>query len=215
MFLHGAGGNHTVWFPLTRLPWPLDLFLVDLPGHGRLRDRAPLETPEEAVAWLVSVLEALPEPRVLVGHSLGGALALGASRFLPVSGVVPVASALRFPGRTTPGSPEIACRRLFHDPAFRKRCEEHFSRFLDPRTVEKDLRLASRLDLRPVAPSLQIPVLFVWARHDVLLPYSLALEARTLLPRARLEEIAGGHMVILEHPREVALALRSFLEEVL
>lgn len=215
VFLHGAGGNHSVWFPLSRMDWPLDVVPLDLPGHGRLRDHSPLLSPEEAFSWLEGVLRDLPEPRVVVGHSLGGALALGAALHIRLAGVAAVASALRFPERTSPGPPNIACRRLFHRPDFRRRCEEHFARFLDPRMVEADLRLASQLDLRPVAPRVTPPVLLLWARHDALLPYSLALEARNLLPDARLEEIPGGHMVVLEHPDRVADAIRAFLEEVL
>ncbi len=216
IFLHGAGGNHTIWFPLTRRPWPLDLVLVDLPGHGNLRGQTPPENPEEALGWLEETLAGFPPPRVVVGHSLGGALGLAlANREAGVDAVAMVASALRFPGRTAPGPPEIACRRLFHRPELRKKCEEHFARFLDPGTVVADLRLASALDLREVAPALQVPVLYLWARHDALLPYSLALEARTLLPRVQYEEISGGHMVVLENPEGVAQALETFLENVL
>ncbi len=213
VLLHGAGGNHTIWFPLTRQAWPLDLVLVDLPGHGRLKTQAPLERPEDVLRWLEGTLRELPPPRVVVGHSLGGALGLAlAARKGMVDAVGMVASALRFPGRETPGPPEVACRRLFHRPEFRKKCEEHFDRFLDPKTVEADLRLAAALDLRDEAPNIRLPVLFLWARNDALLPYSLALEARALLPHVRYTEIPGGHMVVLENPGGVAEALQAFLE---
>ena len=216
ILLHGAGGNHTIWFPLTRRSWPLDLVLVDFPGHGNLRGQTPPARPEEALRWLEQTLGDLPPPRVVVGHSLGGALGLAfASRKINVEAVAMVASALRFPGRTAPGPPDIACRRLFHRPEFRKKCEEHFARFLDPGTVVTDLRLASAVDLRKEAPGIQVPVLYLWARHDALLPYSLALEARTLLPRVQYEEIPGGHMVVLENPEEVTETLQAFLETIL
>ncbi len=216
ILLHGAGGNHTIWFPITRRAWPLDLVLVDLPGHGRARHKPPVTDVNALMDGLARKVAHCPPPRVVVGHSLGGALALALTDRVELAGVGMVASALRFPSRPSPASPHVACRRLFHDPRLRARCQTHFSRFLDPRVTRKDLELASQLDLRPLAPRIQHPLLFLWARHDSLLPFSLALEARSLFPARWLDsqEIPGGHMVILENPQDVARVMEAFLRRI-
>ena len=73
VFIHGSGGTGQVWKSQTeRFP---DSVAVTLPGHP---DGAPCESIEEATRWLRSELgsDVGSEPLVLVGHSLGGAIAL-------------------------------------------------------------------------------------------------------------------------------------------
>ncbi len=77
-FVHGAGGDRTVWALQTR--WFAHhghaVLAVDLPGHGR-SDGPPLPTVEEIADWLAAVLDAAgAATAALVGHSLGAAAAL-------------------------------------------------------------------------------------------------------------------------------------------
>lgn len=217
VLIHGAGGNHSIWFPITQHPWPSDLVLLDLPGHGKARQIPPATSLSSLAGTLAEVVQTWERPRIVVGHSLGGTLALALTDQVELDGIGMIASAVRFPPREKPGSPEIACRRLFHSEAFRSRCIQYFSRFLDPDTVLQDLKLAASIDLSSLARRVQIPVLFLWARHDGLLPYSLALEARSLFPNRYLvyREISGGHMVVIENPQGVSDELKDFLHHVM
>jgi pimeloyl-ACP methyl ester carboxylesterase len=80
--LHGIGHDRHAWDPVTGLLTPhRDLVLVDLPGHGA----SPLRDGVLGVAELTASVEHLLselglERPVVVGNSLGGAIALELAR---------------------------------------------------------------------------------------------------------------------------------------
>jgi pimeloyl-ACP methyl ester carboxylesterase len=78
VFLHGAGGDRTVWMSLAR--WAAhhgwSVLAPDLPGHARSKG-APLQSVAAMSAWVERLLSAAGvEQAALVGHSMGGAIAL-------------------------------------------------------------------------------------------------------------------------------------------
>lgn len=76
VLLHGAAGAWTTWSPLLAAIDAPDVVLVDLPGWGD----SPLPSPPTVEALSAAVAEALEASGVaewrLVGHSLGGFVAL-------------------------------------------------------------------------------------------------------------------------------------------
>ncbi|MDB5750936.1 MAG: alpha/beta hydrolase [Ramlibacter sp.] len=82
VLLHGLGGNmrNFDYLPLRELAREHRLILVDRPGsgHSPRRDdtRAGIDAQARLVAGFIRAL-GLPQPPLLVGHSLGGAIALG------------------------------------------------------------------------------------------------------------------------------------------
>lgn len=82
--LHGAGMDHTVWrFQIRRLAgrrWRV--LAPDLPGHGTSRDE-PRSSVEEWGEWLVEFLTERQAAGPVVGHSLGGLIALRAAACCP------------------------------------------------------------------------------------------------------------------------------------
>ncbi|HEX8206397.1 MAG TPA: alpha/beta fold hydrolase [Solirubrobacteraceae bacterium] len=62
-------------------------------------------------------------------------------------------------------------------------------------------------------PRLEVPSLFVWGRHDQLVPLRFADHVREALPKARHLELNCGHVPQLERPQVVHDALRRFLAE--
>ncbi len=84
VFVHGAGGDHTVWVLPSRYfaRHRRNVLAVDLPGHGR-SDGEALDSVEAMADWLVKVLDAAAiESAAIVGHSLGSLVALEtASRY--------------------------------------------------------------------------------------------------------------------------------------
>ena len=81
VFLHGAGMDHTVWqLPARSFAWHGHAVLApDLPGHGRSEGPA-LGSVAAMAAWAGRLLDAAGvREAALVGHSMGGAIALEAA----------------------------------------------------------------------------------------------------------------------------------------
>jgi pimeloyl-ACP methyl ester carboxylesterase len=60
---------------------------------------------------------------------------------------------------------------------------------------------------------LEAPALFIWGRHDGLVPLAFARHVRETLPAARHLELDCGHVPQIERPREIHAAIDAFLEE--
>lgn len=81
IFLHGAGQDHTNWqLPARYFAWHgFNALAPDLPGHGR-SEGPPLTEIGAMARWVVQFMDALGiEKAALVGHSMGGAIALEAA----------------------------------------------------------------------------------------------------------------------------------------
>jgi pimeloyl-ACP methyl ester carboxylesterase len=61
--------------------------------------------------------------------------------------------------------------------------------------------------------SLQCDSLFVWGRHDVLVPIGFMKHVERALPKAKHVELSCGHVPQVERPRETHAAIRKFLAE--
>ena len=85
VFLHGAGGDHTIWALQTR--WfayhGRSVLALDLPGHGR-SDGPALGSIAEAAQWLPRLLDAAGlEQAALIGHSMGALMSLATAAAAP------------------------------------------------------------------------------------------------------------------------------------
>ena len=61
--------------------------------------------------------------------------------------------------------------------------------------------------------SLQCDSLFVWGRHDKLVPIGFMKHVERALPRARHVELSCGHVPQVERPQETHAAIRKFLTD--
>jgi pimeloyl-ACP methyl ester carboxylesterase len=59
--------------------------------------------------------------------------------------------------------------------------------------------------------SLESDSLFVWGRHDKLVPIAFMKHVERALPRARHVELSCGHVPQVERPQETHAAIRKFL----
>ncbi|TQM96831.1 pimeloyl-ACP methyl ester carboxylesterase [Ornithinimicrobium humiphilum] len=87
VLVHGLTDAGTAWPDLVQ-HWGdrWDVHAVDLRGHGespRFTDAELADAPAVMLADLVAVIDDLPEPAALVGHSLGGLLSLRATLARP------------------------------------------------------------------------------------------------------------------------------------
>jgi pimeloyl-ACP methyl ester carboxylesterase len=61
--------------------------------------------------------------------------------------------------------------------------------------------------------ALESDSLFVWGRHDVLVPIAFMKHVERALPRAKHVELNCGHVPQVERPRETHAAIRKFLTQ--
>jgi len=223
VFIHGSGGTGRVWkYQTEHFPGSL---AVTLPGHP---DGVLCESIEDATRWLRSELGdgAGSEALVLVGHSLGGAIALQYALDHPdeVAGIVLVGSGARL--RVHPAT-LAALEKVVDQPAsFGKMFEDTFQKVspefaaeLQERSVAvgpapflADLRACDRFDVVERLGEIGTPTLAIAGTADVMTPpkYSTFLEER--MPRASARIIDGGtHFVFAEHPGQVNQAIADFV----
>ncbi len=96
---HGLGANAVVMRSLGQYLGEMGfrVYLLDLPGHGNNTDHFSFQRSEECAARLISQLERDGEIRldntVLVGHSMGGALAIRMADYFPTAATVAISPA--------------------------------------------------------------------------------------------------------------------------
>jgi pimeloyl-ACP methyl ester carboxylesterase len=246
VLLHGRGHAAPVWFSfLTALARGHRVLAVDLPGFGQssASDVEP-RSAEDGVRFFTDPVEdwlaaLAPGPVALVGHSLGGLVALE----LTLRGRVPVERLVLVDAMGL--GPEMArASRLFFRAG-----PERLARNLGPWAMDRMLPppptpLGQKLGAlgyellavpggRPEAAhafdtlvpltgpvfhrrerlgEVKVPVLLVWGEREDTLPLSLAEEAAKRLPGARLLRVDAGHSPHVERPERVLPDVKAFLD---
>jgi pimeloyl-ACP methyl ester carboxylesterase len=230
------GGNAAGFLPILRalILESKRVVLLELPGHGRARlgrDQAPASMVDCGLV-LHAVLEELGEPAVLIGSSLGGALALAIAAEDPplVAGVVglnPAGAPLEGEARQTVvhafrgGSVRAALEmnhRLFARPPrtawwVARGLAEHWSSAAVQQFVAE-----LQSDVKGIPPealrSIRAPLLILWGEADGLLPATFPEYFARHLPQGAVERLAGvGHLPMQERSGVVARRLARFLRE--
>ncbi len=228
ILLHGAGGDHLSWlYPLRRLQG-YRVIALDLPGHGNSEGLA-LQSVDQYADQLIEFMNSVGIYRAfLVGHSLGGAIALCMALRFPerVAAAGMIASSARFPN-----SEYIL--RLLEDPSQTTQAlaflENHLFapttrqdliskvmkglQQVKPEVLKGDWRAASDFDLRDELNHIFQPIWIANGEADRLTPPMSAYYLQKHLHHGMLQIIpAAGHMVILEHPGLLAKSLKTFLD---
>lgn len=179
-------------------------------------DHASALSLEESAALLARWLETFGEPVHLVGHSMGGQLAVRIAAERPdlVRSLVLV-SAAGMPFRLDP-RPHV---RTLPKPPYGG---VSIARVLVPdflRAGPTSVALASarvlRDDVRALLRRLRLPVLLVWGENDPLVPLIYGEAMLREIEGARLEVIAhAAHVPMWDTPDEFNRVLLQFLDEV-
>lgn len=214
-----AGGGPLAFQRLAQhLPASFSVWAIDPPGHVRTQG-APLATVAQMAALYLRELAALLEGAVLLGHSLGGyvALALAAAfeaRSRPCPALLVGAALpphLRDPARplTHMTDEQLFCwvRDLGGLPA----------EGLDQRELFDLYRHAIRADctafeaFEPPPALVATPLCALAGASDPIAPSPSMGEWRRYAAAVETGELTGGHLFVVDNPRAVAVRLISML----
>lgn len=227
LLIHGAGSSHLSWpAELRRLPG-FHTVALDLPGHGRSRG-VGFHHLKMYSQSLLEFLAAAGWYRVfLIGHSMGGAIAMQFSLDYPdhVAGLGLINSAASF---TIPAGIIESFRSVKTAEIGRQEIQQLIAplagekrwylsaadRVWDARTSlwYADLRACANFDIRARVHQIFTPTLVLAGSEDPLVPYSSAAFLAGEIPNARLiTHYQNGHMLMLEQPAEVGEQIQQFL----
>ncbi len=227
VFVHGAGGTHQHWLYQVRDLLPSPTYALDLPGHGR--SEGPGRDNVQAYAdWLVAFLDAAGLDRVvLVGHSMGGAIAQDMALRYPdrVAGLGLVATGARL--RVAPAilggilQNTEAAVRLICDFAFGPEAPREMVRLgrrqmgeIPAEVLYGDFVACDLFDVMDRLGEIAVPTFVLCGTQDQLTPTKYSVYLRDHIAGAMLHLIEGaGHMVMVEQPQAVTRVLMAFLGE--
>jgi pimeloyl-ACP methyl ester carboxylesterase len=224
--IHGAGGSHQHWLHQVRGLPSSRAIALDLPGHGRSEG----DGRDSIVAygdWLVTFLDAAGlEEAVLVGHSMGGAIALDvALRYPPrVAGLGLVATGARL--RVAPvilegfrqqpdATVDLISRWAFGPdvPEATLRMGRSQMAQTPAEVFYNDFAACDAFDAMDHLAKIEAPALVMCGTADKMAPVKYATFLRNQIAGASLHLVEGaGHMVMVERPEEVTAALSGFVE---
>jgi pimeloyl-ACP methyl ester carboxylesterase len=228
ILIHGAGGSHLHWpAALRRIPGAT-VYAVDLPGHGRSGGPGR-ERIEDYATDIIRFMDTVGVPRgVLVGHSMGGAIAQMTALMAPerVAGLVLVGTGARL--RVAPalldgilqdarGTLDLIAEWAWGpeaDPTLVARGRQMMAR-VHPQVVWGDFAACDRFDVRERIGEITVPTLVITGSEDRMTPPKFGQWLAERIPGARFVLVEGaGHMVMLEKPDQVASAVREWLKAV-
>lgn len=235
VFLHGAGMDHSNWqLPARWFAWHGHRVLApDLPGHGR-SEGAPLRSVADLAAWTGRLLDAAHvESAALIGHSMGGAIALEAAAalgprvtrlgLLGTAASVPVNKDLLTAAQETPARAYAMMTAWAH--AHDAKLGGHpvpglwmtggtlalFARNR-PGVLHADLAACNDWQSGPAAArKVRCPTLVVVSANDIMTPTKKGQELAQLIAGSRIVTLAAcGHMMTAEAPDALLDALIGF-----
>ena len=232
LLLHGFGGDLNNWlFNHEPLAQAHTVYALDLPAHGESTKALRAGDLDDLVATVAAFARDLQLPALhLVGHSLGGAVALGFAKAYPehVASLTLIASAglgAEIDGAYIDGfvnansrsalkaqlpklfaREDLVTRQLVDDLLKYKRLEgveTNLHRLADAVFPNGRQAISFRDDLATIAPRLQT----IWGERDRIIP---AAHARAMPDQAHILPDAG-HMVQMEAAADVNRLIETFI----
>lgn len=226
LFLHGWGISSEPYYEVLELLAQQHALLApDLPSFARSSCPKLIPDYDTYAKFLLSLLDRLNLQQVhLVGHSLGGGIAITLSTLAPerVKSLVLVDST----GNPSVFIPEIVPRRAvemtaqFFLPGLKLKLvdiPQVFSHNLlfNTGNVIQALLLSLLVDLKHLLPRIQAPCLLLWSEKDLTTPLTAAQEMAAKIPNSKLTTVEEGwHEWGLWYPKKFTSIVLDFIHQV-
>jgi pimeloyl-ACP methyl ester carboxylesterase len=226
ILIHGAVSNHLGWPGELRLLPPLQVITLDLLGHGK-SDPIGCSHVADYAHSVLALLDKLEITQgIMVGHSMGGAIAQTLAVQAPerVAGLVLIGTGSQLP---------VTSKILDEIHSDFAKVAERITRWEWAEGVDKNLRELSKQHILAISPDvaygdfmacsqfhladetlrqIQIPALIIGSNTDKMMAWSASENLAAHLPHATLIQLEGaGHMMHLERPVEVIQHITTWL----
>lgn len=230
VFVHGACENSSFWSHQRILSDRYRILTIDLPGHGKSQE-LDSEIMVKSYSDMVSdfIAKTCPDKAVVVGHSMGGAIALLNIIEHPgnLRGAVIVSSGAKL--GVLPSIRE-GLRARFEETVKSVVGPRQFSaktnldtiRFVTNEILKCNSKVAAgdydacnSFDVRQKLRSINLPVLIVAGEEDKMAPVPWSTYLKENIPKSKLVLIRdASHLPMLERPAEFNRHLNEFLMSV-
>lgn len=226
VLIHGAGGTHLHWPAELRTLETASVYALDLPAHGKSAPpgRTSIDGYADDVMAFVGALGL--SSVVLIGHSMGGAIAqtialrkpswleklvlIGTSSRLPVTDLILDGLLSDFPKTVS-----FIMRMCWSGPyiqAVRIALAGREMRRIAPEVVHGDFVACNAFNVGEMLSDIDVPTLVISGSDDKMTPNKVGQSLAKKIPDAQFVTVPkSGHMMALEYPLEVTEIIKNFL----
>lgn len=228
LMIHGSGGNKDAW----RAQFggglkEMNLAAIDLPGHGDTPGPS-MDKVEDYAAWLAEFIASGPLRPVLMGHSLGGAIAQMVALTNPalIKGLILVGTGSRL--KVLPAildglfsdfaaTTKMIVKYAYDDNADPRLMELGYEEMMkrSPEVYHGDFSACNAFDVSGRLGEIKLPTLMIVGQGDKLTPPKYSEFLAKGIPGSTVRVIQdAGHMVALEQPKAFNQAVTEFMSAV-
>ncbi|MCX8021871.1 MAG: alpha/beta hydrolase [Syntrophorhabdaceae bacterium] len=231
VFIHGAGGNGRSWFfQKEYLKDAFETVVIDLPGHGMDGDGAGMDSIDGYRDYLYRLVKTLGiEGCFLVGHSMGGAIAMSFALQYPeiLKGLILITTGAKL--RVFPEILEGLKKdkekavRMIMDYAFWHKSPERLKENgvkemmkCRAEVILGDFLACEGFDVMDRVYGIRVPTLIIAGKYDLLTPPKFSEYLHSQIKGSRLEIVEdAGHMVTLERPEVINPLIKGWIQEII
>ncbi|HLC20076.1 MAG TPA: alpha/beta hydrolase [Candidatus Nanoarchaeia archaeon] len=219
VFIHGNAQNHTIFTDVINALHKKGHHTVsyDLPGHGRSE---PYKNKKYSMLQFAQTLQHIIKQThcqnpVIVGHSLGGMIALQYAAAFPVHALVLTGTADVDPIKVNNVIPlkqivssivkdayKLAEKRqpfTFSAPMSDEQVLAAGLRCTNPDALKANFNATKRYNVRMKLSKLSCPVLIIRGRNDMLMTEKMTSDMVKRIKKVKAVQCAGGHNFFLQH----------------
>lgn len=232
VFVHGACENSKFWNHQLVLQDRFRVFTLDLPGHGGSKPfdegSITLKRYSDIVSQFVSKI--CPEGAILVGHSMGGAIALNVVFEHPnlLKGMVLVSTGAKLGVLPSireglRSRYEETVKSVLGPKQFSSKTNLETIRFVTDEILKckstigsADFEACNGFDSRQRLQSIQVPTLIIVGEEDRLTPVTWSTYLKDNMPKSKMLVLRdSSHLPMLERPSEFNRLVADFADSII